>query len=309
MAYRYQSFKVFSTRDNLQLDGLACIPDKIVGVIQIAHGMSEVKERYKLFMAYMADKGYLCVIHDHRGHGESVKSDDDMGYFYDGGYEIMVEDIHSVMGMVKARISPELPYILMGHSMGALASRVFMKKYDFMVDMLILLGNPSKPFMTEIGIHLAKTMGKLKGPKAHSKLLDNITINSPYESKFKDEGIRFAWMTSDLEVVKEFNAHPKCGFTFTISGYEQLARLTKEAYSKEGWQLRNPEVPILIASGKEDPCHLGPRNFGKSVHHLKDVGYENIQARLYGKMRHELLNEKDKTRVYKDIYKFISDNV
>ena len=158
MSYRYQTFKIFSTRDNLQLDALACIPDKIEGVIQIAHGMCEVKERYKLFMGYMADKGYLCVIHDHRGHGESVKSDEDLGYFYDGGHKAMVEDIYTVMGAVKARIAPDTPYILLGHSMGALASRVFLKKYDYHIDKLIMVGNPSKPLLTEVGKYTAEIL-------------------------------------------------------------------------------------------------------------------------------------------------------
>lgn len=307
MTYKYQQFKLFSTRDNLQLDALACIPEKIEGVIQIAHGMCEVKERYKLFMGYMADKGYLCVIHDHRGHGESIKSDDDLGYFYDGGYKAMVEDIFTVMGAVKARIKPEIPYILMGHSMGALTARVFLKKYDYHIDKLVMVGNPSKPFLTELGTYIAKAVGKVKGKKSRSKLLNWITVDSPYESKFKDDGIKFAWMTSDLENVREFNVHPKCGVPFTASGYEELAKLTHEAYTKDGWGLKNPDMPILIASGKEDPCHLGPRNFGKSVRHLKNVGYNNIKARLYGKMRHEILNEKDKIRVYKDIYNFIKE--
>lgn len=307
MAYRYQQFKIFSTRDNLQLDALACIPDKILGVVQITHGMCEVKERYKLFMGYMADKGFLCVIHDHRGHGESVKSDSDLGYFYDGGYKALVEDIYTVMGAVKAHISPQLPYILMGHSMGALAARLFVKQYDNQIDKLIMLGNPSKPFLTEVGIYIAKFLKKIKGKKGHSLLLDKITVDSPYESKFREDGIKFAWMTSDLEEVRRFNAHPKCGVPFTIAGYEELAKLTKDAYSTKGWMLRNPDLPILLASGKEDPCHLGPRNFGKSVHHLKKIGYNNVKARLYGKMRHEILNEKGKIRVYKDIYDFIKE--
>lgn len=306
MTYRYQQFKLFSTKDNLQLDALACIPEKIEGVIQIAHGMCEVKERYKLFMGYMANKGYLCVIHDHRGHGESVKSDEDLGYFYDGGYKALVEDIYTVMGVVKAKVKPDTPYVLIGHSMGALAARVFMKKYDNHINKLVLLGNPSKPFLTKLGICIAKVLGKLKGKKEHSKLLDWITVDSPYESKFR-EGIKFAWMTSDLEEVRRFNAHPKCGLPFTISGYEELAKLTQSAYTKEGWELKNPDIPILIASGREDPCHLGPDNFGKGVRHLKKVGYHNIKARLYGKKRHELLNEKGKTRVYKDIYEFIKE--
>ena len=33
-------------------------------------------------MEYMAALGYMTVIHDHRGHGQSVKSGDDLGDMY-----------------------------------------------------------------------------------------------------------------------------------------------------------------------------------------------------------------------------------
>ena len=52
----------------------------IKGIVQIAHGMCEHKERYVDFMKFLASKGYITVIHDHRGHGESVRSPKDRIY-------------------------------------------------------------------------------------------------------------------------------------------------------------------------------------------------------------------------------------
>ena len=51
------------------------------GVIQIAHGMSEYIERYDRFARYMASKGFLVVGNDMMGNGQSVESEDDLGYF------------------------------------------------------------------------------------------------------------------------------------------------------------------------------------------------------------------------------------
>ena len=50
-------------------------------LVQLAHGMCEHKERYQPFMEFLASRGCLCVIHDHRGHGASVRSAEDLGYF------------------------------------------------------------------------------------------------------------------------------------------------------------------------------------------------------------------------------------
>ena len=79
-----------SKADGLEISCLAVVPElerneKYRGIIQIVHGMSEYKERYIPFMEYMAERKYISVIHDHRGHGKSVRSKEDLGYMYGGG--------------------------------------------------------------------------------------------------------------------------------------------------------------------------------------------------------------------------------
>lgn len=66
--------KITSKQDglNLEIAIMECKNPK--GVVQFSHGMAEHKERYFDFMRYLNDRGYVCVIHDHRGHGSSVKS-------------------------------------------------------------------------------------------------------------------------------------------------------------------------------------------------------------------------------------------
>ena len=306
MSVKYAGFDFVSKYDKITIDAMAVIPDgEILGVVQICHGMCEHKERYYNFMEYLAGKGYLCVIHDHRGHGESVKSQDDWGYFYESGYVGFIEDVYQIMSIVKENIKG-VPYILVGHSMGSMIARCFVKKYDNEIDKLVLLGSPSRIFGVELCVLLCKILEKIKGEKSRSKLLDYIVIHSIYEKRFKSEKILNAWICSDRKVVEEYNQNPKCRFTFTISGYRNLSYLLINTYKKTGWKVSNPNLPILFISGKEDPCHIKPELFGKSVHTLKDIGYKNITAGLYSGMRHELLNEKGQKRVYKDIYNFIS---
>ena len=55
--------------------------DCIKGVVQFSHGMAEHKERYYPLMEYLAANGFASAINDHRGHGESVRSKEDRGYF------------------------------------------------------------------------------------------------------------------------------------------------------------------------------------------------------------------------------------
>ena len=81
------------------LDGLVVEPEEGVqrtALLQLSHGMSEYKERYLPFMEFMAEHGVVCVIHDHRGHGKSVKSEQDLGFMYGAGGAGLVEDLFQV---------------------------------------------------------------------------------------------------------------------------------------------------------------------------------------------------------------------
>ncbi len=308
MSAKYMSFNFCSKLDKVTIDAMAIVPEgKIMGVVQIVHGMCEHKERYYDFMEYLADKGYLTVIHDHRGHGNSLISEEDLGYFYDSGDVGLVYDTYQIMKMVKDKISG-VPYIMIGHSMGSLVARCFVKKYDKEIDKLILLGSPSRVIGGEIGLIICKIMELFGGAKRHSKLLDFVVVNSSFEKRFKKEKLKNSWICSDRRVVYEYNECPKCNFTFTVAGYESLIKLMLNAYNLKGWKVNNPELPIHFISGKDDPCYINAESFGKSVHAMKEAGYENVTGVLFGGMRHEVLNEKNKSRVYKSIEDFIKNS-
>ena len=86
-----------SRADGLELSVLEIAPEgKLRGIVQLVHGMSENKERYQPFMEYLAAEGFLTVIHDHRGHGASVRQKQDLGYMYGGGAEALLDDSRCV---------------------------------------------------------------------------------------------------------------------------------------------------------------------------------------------------------------------
>lgn len=66
--------KIKSQKDGLELEIAIFKPsENPKAIVQISHGMAEHKERYYPFMEFLSKKGFVCVINDHRGHGESVK--------------------------------------------------------------------------------------------------------------------------------------------------------------------------------------------------------------------------------------------
>ena len=307
-----EKFSFESDIDGLTIHGMIIKPEGIPkGIVQIVHGMCEHKERYYDFMEYLASSGFITVIHDNRGHGESVESPEDLGYFYEGGAAGLVSDIYKttcyIKNYVKERYGKDkLPYTLIGHSMGSLAVRCYVKKYDDEIDKLIVMGCPSKLSGMEPGLKLVEFLESKKGGRSRSKLIDFIVFSSNYEKRFGKEGPR-AWVNSDKEKVKEYLADPLCNFTFTLNGYENLIRLTKETYSKSGYGMKNRDLYIRFVSGEDDPCAVSKRKLWDAMLCMKRAGYKNVRGRMYRGMRHEILNEPGHMKVYKDILKMINE--
>lgn len=100
---RGETFKIKSSYDGLMLYGLIEEPKKkSVGIVQISHGMTENKERYKDFMKFLSNHGYIVVIHDHRGHGKSTKTEDNFGYF-DENKNILKDELYEVTKFIKEK--------------------------------------------------------------------------------------------------------------------------------------------------------------------------------------------------------------
>lgn len=274
----------------------------VKGIVQIAHGMQEHKERYVDFMSYLASEGYACIAHDHRGHGESVRNPNDLGYFYDQTAEAIVDDLNDVQDFIKIRY-PHVPVCLFGHSMGSLIVRKYLKKYDDRIDTLILSGPVYNNPGAKTGLHLVKAMAALRGDHMVSSMIQKM-VEGSFDKNIEGTQ-KNRWLSHEEENVKAFNEDDKCGFPFTLNGYQNLLQLVLDVYDPRGWQLKNPDLPVLFLAGKEDPVIGSPDEFQKTVQSLRDMGYTNVKSKLYPNMRHEILNEVNRRQVYEDIRTFL----
>ena len=295
-------FTVTSECDGLDLEITVFEPEnKIKGIFQISHGMAEHKERYYKFMEYLAQNGYATVVNDHRGHGKSVKSSDDLGYFYDSSAEYIVEDLHQITNLMKKQY-PNKPVVLFGHSMGSMVVRKYIKKYDDEIDKLIVCGSPSRNKYANVGLNVAKLVEKLKGEKYRSKFIQKLAFGTYNSKKEKSEN---SWICDNEEIVNDYDKDELCGFIFTTNGFQNLFKLMIDIYNKNGWKLSNKNLPILFIAGSNDPVIINEEKWLESQEFLKNLGYKNIQSKIYGGMKHEILNEKGSNLVYKDILDFI----
>lgn len=297
--------RIVSVYDKTQLEMLIVEPEgEIKGVLQMVHGMAEYKERYLESMEEFAKHGFVCIMHDHRGHGESVASKNDYGYFNDTSGDAIIDDVAMITDLIKERY-PDLPIILFGHSMGSLIVRAYMKKYDDKINGLIVCGSPSKRPTLPAEKFFIKLMMKIKGERYRSAFIQKLSFGA-YNKRFKNVQSENAWICSDPEVVKAYDASEKCGFTFTLNGFLNVLNLMEQTYSKNYWQMKNRYLPILYIIGSDDPCAVNMDEFKESANFMCQVGYENITTKIYPNVRHEILNDLSKDEVRNDILAFVT---
>lgn len=284
-------------------------PETVKGIVQIIHGKNEHKGRYTAFMRFLAAHGYITIINDHRGHGESVLDPNDRGYFYQGGSEALVEDIHEITLDVKEYAAKkcsrnDLPFILLGHSMGSLAARCYIRKYDADIDKLCMTGSPSRSDKIKQGLKVLKLLKALEGKRSRSPLAKKLIMGISYERKFRKEGLKNAWTNSERQAVIEHNNDPLCKFNFTLNGYEEMLKMAMLAYTGN-YTPHNPDMQVCFFSGADDPCALSRQKLIEAMQLMKKIGYADVRCLLYKGMRHDILHEKNKLRVYNDIFHFI----
>jgi len=306
-----ESFSLDASADGLELAGLLSIPDKRDnaprGIVQLVHGMCEHKERYIPLMEFLTSHGLVCVIHDHRGHGASVKSPEDLGYMYDGGWRAMVEDVRVVNDWIKTKY-PGLKLVLYGHSMGSMVVRSFAKRYDDRIDALVVSGCPVDNPAKAAGKAMAWCFGHLKGWHYRPALLQKMSFGA-YNKPFADEGWKAAWVCSDPDALKAYHDDPLCQYVFTANGFYNLMGVMQDCYGAKGWAMKNPALPIHFMSGEQDPCRGTDAQFHKALQLLAQVGYTQVTAQVYPQMRHEIHNETLRGRVWDDLLLFINQSL
>ena len=107
---KFEDFSFESSTGVNVLHARKCIPDgKPRAVVQIEHGVADHISRYDGLMEYLAENGIVCVGDDHLGHGDSIRSEDEQGFFADeNGWDHVVRDVDILRDLTR-RDYPDLP--------------------------------------------------------------------------------------------------------------------------------------------------------------------------------------------------------
>src|SRR5208282_869321 len=113
-------------------------------VIQIAHGIAEHAGRYVRFARALTEAGYAVYAHDHRGHGRTARTSQDLGFFAEhDGWRKCIDDLWLLNNRIADEF-PGIPIVFLGHSMGSLMAQHFISEHGDAVAGAVLAGCPGR---------------------------------------------------------------------------------------------------------------------------------------------------------------------
>lgn len=279
-----------------------------IGVLQIVHGMAEYIDRYDNFAKYMTEQGFNVIGHDHLGHGHSVSDEHDYGFFAEeNGDKIIIEDMHSVTQYAREKWE-ELPNFILGHSMGSFCLRQYLTKYSNDVFGAIIMGTGWIPSAAALlGKTIATNTCKSKGSHTVNPLLIKLTLE-PYNKPFAPTRTNCDWLSRDEKQVDLYVNDKLCGFDFTAGAYKDFFTILEKIAKNRQLIGMRKSLPILITSGSVDPVG-GKKACEKLNAQYKRCGIDDVTLKLWENDRHEILNELDKSDVYRYIYNWLKSKI
>ena len=304
--------KIPSSRPGATLNVLLCLPEgRPRAVLQMTHGMVEYIGRYEQLACWLADRGVAAVGHDHLGHGGSVVSREEYGYFgRPDGNRLLLDDIHRVTRWAKALPELEgLPWFLLGHSMGSFYARQYLCEYGGELQGAILMGTGWQPrAAARAGRALCHLLAAFHGWRYRSKLVDSMAFGS-YNRSFRPARTSKDWLNRDEKEVDRYLSEERCSFRFTLNGYNSLFTALERLCDKELLARAPKDLPVLFLSGDDDPVGDRGRGVQKAAQSLRDAGMRQVEVKLYPGARHELLVELNRQEVFADIGSFIQNQI
>ena len=269
-------------------------------IIQIVHGINDHAERFDQFARYLCSKGYLVVAHDQMGHGKTASLGGTKGYF-DGGWDAAVEDICRLISRIRGTY-PDLPYILLGQSMGSFLVRTVLCKYpDIGISGAILCGTVWMPDgVVKSGKAAAEMVCRIHEERKPSPMLRKLMFGS-YNRRVERVRTSCDWLTRDSVIVDAYVADPMCNFTASGGMIRDMMGGILYNQNPENLSRMKKNLPVLFIAGGDDPVGNYGEGVRISAEAFRNAGMEQVDVKIYPLGRHEMLNEINRAEVFRYI--------
>lgn len=253
----------------------AWLPEEPWALLLVVHGYAEHSGRYEELAGWFAARGLAVYAYDQRGHGRSEGPRCHVDRF-----DEYLDDLDLVLERARSE-HPELPVVLLGHSMGGLVVA------SFLADR-----RPSVAAAATSGAALALGQGVSATRMAAARLLRRFLPRISLGSGLDPRGL-----SRDPEVVRRYLEDPLVHRSMTPSlGAELMAAVPRVAA-----RALEIQVPLLLLHGSDDP--LCPVEGSRAFHGGLQV--PGCGFRAYPGLRHEIFNEPERERVFADLFDWL----
>ena len=306
----FKDFYFNSSTGKNKIHARMCVPDaEPRAIVQIIHGIAEYIDRYDEFMSFLADNGIIAVGTDHLGHGKSIESEEQTGFFaYDNGWDYVVRD-EEVLRLAMHENYPELPIIVFGDSMGSFMARTLLIRYPDAFNAAIISGTGNQgAALVNGGLFMGNLVTGLKGAHHYSKFLNNLAFGS-YNKIYDNPKTEYDWLSRDEANVQKYIDDPLCGFIPSCSLFRDMMTGVKFITNKKNLTAMNKNMPVYFMSGDMDPVGECGKGVQKAYNNFLEAGMKDVSIKLYPGGRHEMLNEINKDEVYTDILAWLGSKI
>lgn len=306
----FKDFYFNSSTGKNKIHARMCVPDaEPRAIVQIIHGIAEYIDRYDEFMSFLADNGIIAVGTDHLGHGKSIESEEQTGFFaYENGWDYVVRD-EEVLRLAMHENYPELPIIVFGHSMGSFMTRTLLIRYPDAFNAAIISGTGNQgAALVNGGLFMGNLVTGLKGAHHYSKFLNNLAFGS-YNKIYDNPKTEYDWLSRDEANVQKYIDDPLCGFIPSCSLFRDMMTGVKFITNKKNLTAMNKDMPVYFMSGDMDPVGECGKGVQKAYNNFLEAGMKDVSIKLYPGGRHEMLNEINKDEVYTDILAWLDSKI
>jgi alpha-beta hydrolase superfamily lysophospholipase len=280
--------------------------DEVKAVVHIAHGLAEHAARYEAVAAFLTANGYAVYANDHRGHGHSAQTPNEVGHFADeDGWNRIAKDL-VLMCTEEKQTYEGLPLILLGHSMGALLAQQMAYEQGDLFDAIAMSGpNGKVSGLAQVGKLLARFERWRLGKRGRSRLINRLSFEA-FNKAFVPARTPFDWLSRDDAEVDRYINDPLCGFICTTQTWVDLLDAVTEIAKPENRARVRKDLPLYLFSGHRDVTNEFGIGLETLVAAYRKNNVRSIRFKLYPDARHEVFNEINRTEVLNDLLDWLN---
>jgi alpha-beta hydrolase superfamily lysophospholipase len=245
--------------------------------IVVVHGLGEHSGRYETFATRMAAFGFSSYAFDLRGHG---LSEGRRGHA--PNFDILLQDLDRFRREVEGLVDVRVPMFLLGHSMGGLIALRYQEEYNtrfrggIIVSPWVATAMTVPRWKTSIAPVISKALPAL-----------------PFSNRIDP-----ALLSHDPDVIEAYAGDPLVHDRIT-------PRLFTEASHAMGLVFQRADRfddPLLFLLAGDDRIVDARRTHALA----RAIPSGEVTIKVYPTMYHEVLNERDRMLVYRDIRNWIA---